>query len=481
MPHSQCGVTNDSPPHLCRTCLCVNVIALGGCGLSTAGSWGGGHHSLGLTGGSASGKTTVAQKIIEALEVPWVALLSMDSFYKVLSEEQHQLAAQNEYNFDHPDAFDYDLMVQTVTKLKEGKQVDIPVYDFTSHSRAKYTCPVYGANVILFEGIMAFHSKPLRDLMDLKIFVDTDSDVRLARRLQRDIAERGRDLDGVLKQYEKFVKPAFLQYIEPTMQFADIVVPRGAANEVAIHLIAQQVKDQLKKRGLNFRSKLLEQGGTDNGMLPSSLHILPGRAQVRGMHAVIRCRETKRDEFVFFTKRLACLIIEYALSLLPFEDVIVKTPQHKLYEGKRFKGNLCGVSILRAGEVLELALLSVCKDVMVGKMLIQTNPKTGEPELHFLRLPPNIKDYHVILMDATLATGAAALMAIRVLLDHDVPQENILFVSILVATPGVRAVAYAFPQVKIITSAVDQLVNEQFHIIPGLGNYGDRYFGTGPD
>ncbi|KAG8131581.1 putative Uridine-cytidine kinase protein, partial [Naja naja] len=151
---------------------------------------------IGLGGGSASGKTTVARMIIEALDVPWVVLLSMDSFYK-------ELAASNDFNFDHPDAFDFDLMIATLKKLKQGKSVKIPVYDFTSHSRKKEW------------------------LLDMKIFVDTDSDIRLVRRLRRDISERGREIDGVIKQYNKFVKPAFDQYIQPTMRLADIVVPRG--------------------------------------------------------------------------------------------------------------------------------------------------------------------------------------------------------------------------------------------------------------
>jgi len=435
---------------------------------------------IGLAGGSASGKTTVAQRIIESLGVRWVSLLSMDSFYKVLNEEQHKQAALNEYNFDHPDAFDFDLMVQTLQKMKEGKRVEVPVYDFTTHCRAKYTRTMYGANVIVFEGILVFASKKLLELMDLKVFVDTDSDIRLARRLRRDISERGRDLEGVLKQYNTFVKPAFQQYIEPTMQYADIVVPRGAQNEVAMQLIVQQVKDQLKKRGFNFRSKLLtDQPNGDK--LPESVHILPGKSQVKGMHTVIRNKDTKRDDFVFFTNRLACLIIEYALSLLPFKDVVVDTPRGLEYTGKRFTGKLCGVSILRAGEVLEPALLSVCKDPTVGKILIQTNETTGEPELHFLRLPPDIAECHVVLMDATVATGAAAIMAIRVLLDHDVPEENILLVSILAAQLGVHSVAYAFPRVKIVTSAIDAHVDQHYHILPGVGNYGDRYFGTGPD
>ncbi|XP_064394292.1 uridine-cytidine kinase-like 1 [Halichondria panicea] len=435
---------------------------------------------IGLAGGSASGKTTVACRVIESLKVPWVSLLSMDSFYKVLTPSQHEAAAKNEYNFDHPDSIDFELLIETLAKLKEGKHVEVPFYDFSTHRRAKYTKTMYGANVIIFEGILAFANKELLNLMDLKVFVDTDSDVRLVRRLRRDITERGRELEGVLKLYNKFVKPAFQQYIEPTMQHADIVVPQGAENEVAMRLIVQHIKNQLKKRGFKSRSKLLN-GQPNGNKLPESVLILPGKPQVKGMHTVIRNRDTKRDDFVFYTNRLACLLIEHALSLLPFEDCMVESPQGSQYMGKTFRGKVCGVSILRAGEVLEPALLSVCKDATLGKILIQTNPNTGEPELHFLRLPSNIAEFHVVLMDATIATGAAAIMAIRILLDHDVKEENIMFVSILASRLGAHSVAYAFPRVNIVTSAIDEQVNENFYILPGVGNYGDRYFGTGLD
>ncbi|CAI7997178.1 Uridine-cytidine kinase-like 1 [Geodia barretti] len=273
---------------------------------------------IGLAGGSASGKTTVARRIIESLGVPWVSLLSMDSFYKALTPEQNKKAAENEYNFDRPDAFDMDLLVETLQKLKEGKHVEIPIYDFSTHAHAKYKHTMYGANVVVFEGIMAFCHAPLLKLMDLKIFVDTDSDIRLARRLRRDIAERGRDLEGVLKQYNKFVKPAFHQFIQPTMQYADIVVPRGGQNRVAVQLIVEHVKDQLKQRGFNNRPKLLA-GQRETEALPDSVHILPNKPQVKAMHTVIRNKETKRDDFVFFTNRLACLAMEYAHSFLPFQ------------------------------------------------------------------------------------------------------------------------------------------------------------------
>ncbi|KAF7209984.1 transcript variant X4 [Nothobranchius furzeri] len=432
---------------------------------------------IGLCGGSASGKTTVARKIIEALDVPWVVLLSMDSFYKVLSPEEQTLAASNDYNFDHPDAFDFGLLTHTLRKLKQGKSVKIPVYDFTTHGRQKEWKTVYGASVIIFEGIMAFADKELLKLLDMKIFVETDSDIRLVRRLRRDITERGREIEGVIKQYNKFVKPAFEQYIEPTMRLADLVVPRGGGNMVAIDLIVQHVHSQLEEVGKGYRAALASAHQAQP--LPQTLSVLESTPQVRGMHTIIRNKETSRDEFIFYSKRLMRLLIERALSFLPSQIHIVQTPQGEDYVGRTFYGKrVTGVSILRAGETMEPALRAVCKDVRIGKILIQTNQDTGEPELHYLRLPKDIGEDHVILMDCTVSTGAAAMMAVRVLLDHDVQEDKILLVSLLMAEMGVHSVAYAFPQVKIITTAVDKKVNDVFHIIPGIGNFGDRYFGT---
>ncbi|XP_052774214.1 uridine-cytidine kinase-like 1 isoform X2 [Mya arenaria] len=433
---------------------------------------------IGLCGGSASGKTTVAKRIIEALDVPWVSLLSMDSFYKVLGEKEHEAANRNEYNFDHPDAFDFELLAKTLRRLKFGKKVDVPVYNFVSHSRESQCKTIYGANVVIFEGIMTFVNKDLLQLMDMKIFVDTDSDIRLARRMKRDITERGRELEGVLKQYNTFVKPAMEHYIAPTMSCADIIVPRGGENTVAIDLIVQHVHSQLKKRGFCLRQSLANSGNNGHSH-PSSLHVMKESPQIKGIHTFIRNSDTARDEFIFYSKRLMRLLFEYAMNLLPHKKVTIDTVQGIPYKGSRLDiKKIVGVSILRAGETMEQALCEVYQNITIGKILIQTNLDTGEPELHYLRLPRDIKESHVMLMDATVATGAAAMMAIRVLLDHDVPEENIILLSMLMGDSGVHSIAYAFPKVKLVTTAVDSEVNDKFHIMPGIGNFGDRYFGT---
>lgn len=206
---------------------------------------------IGVAGGTASGKTTVCHKIVESLkEDNWrVAVISQDSFYKTLSEEELDLAKKNLYNFDHPDAFDYDIIEETLARLKDGRKAEIPCYDFKTHKRSEDTIPVYGSDIIIFEGILVFYSKKILDFFDLKIFVDTDADTRLVRRIRRDIADRGRDLEGVLAQYEKFVKPSFDEYVLPTKKHADIIIPRGGTNVVAIDLMTQHIKLKLRSNG----------------------------------------------------------------------------------------------------------------------------------------------------------------------------------------------------------------------------------------
>ncbi|XP_036178843.1 uridine-cytidine kinase-like 1 isoform X3 [Myotis myotis] len=483
--------------------------------------------AIGLGGGSASGKTTVARMIIEALDVPWVVLLSMDSFYKVLTQQQQEQAALHNYNFDHPDAFDFDLIVSTLQKLKQGKSVKVPVYDFTTHSRKKDWKTLYGANVIIFEGIMAFADKTLLELLDMKIFVDTDSDIRLVRRLRRDISERGRDIAGVIKQYNKFVKPAFDQYIQPTMRLADIVVPRGSGNTVAIDLIVQHVHSQLEEVSVllplthcslvscrcRSASSVSEEAALGYGRAGLGAPVPPAAADAEcpqehasgAGHAHHHQGQGDQPGRVHLLLQEADAAAHRARAVLPalpgaqgwvgggargpscssapptsvLQDCVVQTPQGQDYAGKCYAGKqITGVSILRAGETMEPALRAVCKDVRIGTILIQTNQLTGEPELHYLRLPKDISDDHVILMDCTVSTGAAAMMAVRVLLDHDVPEDKIFLLSLLMAEMGVHSVAYAFPRVRIITTAVDKRVNDLFRIIPGIGNFGDRYFGT---
>eukprot|EP01083_Nonionella_stella_P039585 107647_1 len=231
---------------------------------------------IGIAGGTASGKTTVCRKVLENLGLPWVVVLSTDSFYKGLTKEQHENVS--EYNFDHPDAFDFDLLREKLATIREGKSVEIPVYDFVTHSRRPETETIYGADVVVVEGILSLYHKDIRDLLDLMVFVDADSDLRLARRIKRDIAERGRTLDSVLAQYVKTVKPSHDNFCTPTKRYCDIIIPHGRHNPVAIDLLTEHIRTQLSKRGVDFRpenlpetKRLIEKSTQINVMKSSSL------------------------------------------------------------------------------------------------------------------------------------------------------------------------------------------------------------------
>ncbi|XP_028832489.1 uridine-cytidine kinase 2-B-like isoform X2 [Denticeps clupeoides] len=196
--------------------------------------------------------SSVCEKIMELLgqnkidhRQRQVVILSQDSFYMELTPEQKAKAVKGQFNFDHPDAFDNELIRKTLQDIIEGRAVRIPVYDFINHCRRDESVTLYPADVVLFEGILMFYHQEIRDLFQMKLFVDTDADTRLSRRVLRDIGERGRDLEQVLTQYITFVKPAFEEFCLPTKKYADVIIPRGADNMVAINLIVQHIQDLL--------------------------------------------------------------------------------------------------------------------------------------------------------------------------------------------------------------------------------------------
>ena len=198
---------------------------------------------IGIAGGTASGKTTVAQKIKEVFGSN-VELVSHDYYY--LPHNDMTYEERTKINYDHPNAFETDRLIGDIRDLKAGKAVDVPVYDFTIHNRVDDTVRVEPKRVIIVEGILVFENEELRSLMDIKIFVDTDSDERLARRILRDVKERGRSLDSVLTQYTTTVKPMHDQFVEPSKRYADIIIPRGGQNSVALEMINERIKSILR-------------------------------------------------------------------------------------------------------------------------------------------------------------------------------------------------------------------------------------------
>jgi uridine kinase len=202
---------------------------------------------IGIAGGSGSGKSTVARRVGEALSRTSVAFLDMDAYYRnfvhLPMEERKQV------NWDHPDAFDTDLLAEQVRELCEGRAVSKPVYDFVTHTRSARTERISPADVLLIDGILLFVDERMRDLCDVKVFVDADADIRLIRRLRRDVNKRGRTLDEVITQYLDTVHPMHLQFVEPSKRYADVIVPRGGHNAIAIEMIVAKIKHRLARRG----------------------------------------------------------------------------------------------------------------------------------------------------------------------------------------------------------------------------------------
>nr|KJB13977.1 hypothetical protein B456_002G103600 [Gossypium raimondii] len=370
---------------------------------------------IGVAGGAASGKTTVCDMIIQQLHDQRVVLVNQDSFYHNLTEEE--LARVHEYNFDHPDAFDTEKLLDSIENLRHDRAVDIPNYDFKSYkSNAFPARRVNPSDVIILEGILIFHDPRVRELMNMKIFVDTDADVRLARRIRRDTVDKGRDIGAVLDQYSKFVKPAFDDFILPTKKYADIIIPRGGDNHVAIDLIVQHIRTKL--------------GQHDLCKIYSNLYVIQSTFQIRGMHTLIRDSLTTKHDFVFYSDRLIRLVVEHGLGHLPFTEKQVITPTGSVYTGVDFCKRLCGVSVIRSGESMENALRACCKGIKIGKILIHREGDNGQ-QLIYEKLPQDISERHVLLLDPILGTGNSAVQAISLLIKKGVPESNIIFLNLI--------------------------------------------------
>lgn len=194
---------------------------------------------IGIAGGTGSGKTTVANTILDQVGLDNVSYIPHDAYYIDLADLP--LIQRKQVNFDHPDSLDTELMIEHVIALKEGKNIHLPVYDFASHTRTEDTILVEPNPIILVEGILIFTEPRLRDLFDVKLFVDTDADIRLMRRIRRDITERGRTTENVLTQYENTVRPMHLEFVEPSKRYADVIIPEGGHNQVAMDMVIARI------------------------------------------------------------------------------------------------------------------------------------------------------------------------------------------------------------------------------------------------
>ncbi|KAH8483819.1 hypothetical protein H0E87_028292 [Populus deltoides] len=421
-----------------------------------------------------------------------------DSFYHSLSDDT--LTQVYDYNFDHPDAFNTELLLSCMEKLKNGRAVNIPNYDFQNHKRIGPGWEVNPSDIIILEGILVLHDPRVRDLMNMKIFVDTDSDLRLARRIQRDTVERGRNIQNVLDQfqlnidkyfqlwnyystnlsnmvfryssfqpviynlqYARSVKPSFEEFILPSKKYADVIIPRGGDNDVAIDLIIQHIRAKL---GQHHLCKIYP-----------NVSVIHSTFQMRGMHTLVRDVKTTKHDFVFYADRLIRLVVEHGLGHLPFTEKQITTPTGSVYPGVVFCKRLCGVSVIRSGESMENALRACCKGIKIGKILIHGEGNNGR-QLIYEKLPADISSRHVLLLDPVLASGNSAVKAINLLLSKGVVESNIIFLNLIAAPQGIHVVCKKFPKLKIVTSEIDATLDVDLRVIPGMGEFGDRYFGT---
>ncbi|KAL2875587.1 Uridine kinase [Colletotrichum sp. CLE4] len=342
---------------------------------------------IGIAGSSGSGKSTLSHAIVRKLNLPWVVILSMDSFYNPLTPEQSKRAFDNDFDFDAPDAIDFNVLVDCLRDLKAG-----------------------------------------------------------------DVKERGRDVDGIMKQWFKFVKPNFEKFVEPQRKVADIIVPRGIENRVAMAMVVQYIERKLIEKSTHHRAALTQlELAAASDPLSDRVVILDQSPQLRGMSTIIQDIDTSAEDFIFYFDRLACLLIEQALNNVQFREKTIATPQGYKYNGLQATGDVSAVLVLRGGAAFETALKRVVPDMRTGRILIQSNVRTGEPELHYLKLPDNIDSHEsVLLIDTQMASGGAALMAVQVLVDHGVAQDKIVLACYAAGRLGVHRLAKVFPGITIV-------------------------------
>ncbi|MCJ1438036.1 Uridine kinase [Xylographa pallens] len=384
------------------------------------------------------------------------------------------MAFRNEFDFDSPKAIDFDNLVDRLRELKHGKRANIPIYSFEKHQREEKTISIYSPHVLILEGIFALYDPRVLELLDMKIFAEADADLCLSRRITRDVRERGRDIDGCIKQWFAFVKPNFQRYVEPQRNIAgmllskemlpgcaevaaaDIIIPRGIENTVAIDMVVKHIQRVLAEKSRKHQKELqiLGKQVEDKPLSPNVL-LLKETRQIVGMNTIIENPRTREVDFIFYFDRLATLLVERAMDNLHFSPTEIQTPQGSTYRGLKLLGEVSAVVILRAGSCFETGLKRVIPDCRTGRILIKTSYRTGEPELHYLKLSSDISTHaSVLLLDSQMSSGGAALMAVRILVDHGVPENNIVFVTYSAGKMGINRLLKVFPEMKVVVCKV---------------------------
>eukprot|EP01083_Nonionella_stella_P082915 229050_1 len=473
---------------------------------------------IGVAGGTASGKTSVCKAIVNNLRLPWVQILSLDCFYRPLTDEER--ADVGNYNFDHPNAFDWDLLLNVLQELKQGKAVKCPEYDFTTHSRKDEYTLMYGADVVLVEGILMLHNPDIVNQFDVKVFVKTDDDIRLIRRIKRDIAERGRTLDGVIAQYQKTVKPSYTLFCEPTQAVADIVIPRGRDNTVAIQLLCDHIKNKLIEGGninpVFYRHSKYESDDTSKWIMPSNVMLPPNDHKIVKVQAAVDALDDDTlngtqllHNISLLCNRLLALCLEVFIprrfctpspehTPSPYEPQstpeivimeeeeteeeedtdeeakhscdeceakekvgikIAKIALPSAVEQHEFK--ICVVTIFSGGMIFGETIMEQMGNnksysINFGSIhIFHERQKPAKPRFYDRKLPHDIHRQKVIMVDAFIGTGNRARMALQVMVDHHVPEQNICFISLVSSQQGIVNLARVFPSVQFITARID--------------------------
>ncbi|KAI3320072.1 uridine kinase [Xylariaceae sp. AK1471] len=364
---------------------------------------------IGIAGSSGSGKSTLSHAIVSKLNLPWVVILSMDSYYKPLDAESSKKAFNNEYDFDSPEAIDFDALLETLRDLKAGKRAEVPVYSFEKHQRMEETTIIYSPHVLILEGIFALYDQRVMELMDMR-------------------------------------------YVVPQRNHADIIVPRGIENRVAMTMVTQYIERKLSEKSTHHRAALKSlEAGFESEPLSKRVVVLKETPQLKGMNTLIQDIDTSSEDFIFYFDRFSCLLIEQALNNVHFKELTVETAAGILYHGLAPKGEVSAVLVLRGGATFEAGLRRVIPDCRTGRLLIQSNVRTGEPELHYLKLPKDISKHEsVLLLDSQMSSGGSGLMAVQVLVDHGVPQDRIVFATYSAGRVGLHRLTKVFPEIAVV-------------------------------
>lgn len=352
-----------------------------------------------------------------------------------------------------------------------SKRTDIPVYSFEIHQRLDTTVSIYSPHVIVLEGILTLNDPRILEMLDLKVYMEADADLCLSRRIVRDVRERGRTIEGTIKQWFSSVKPAFTKYVEPQREVADLIVPRGMMNTMAIRMIASETRQILKDKSSRHMAELERLGqGAEDQPLSENVMLLEEKPQIRAIMTLLRNPSTTSTEFMFYTDRLTALLVEKALDCHNFVAQKINTPAKQMYSGLKSAGKVSAIIVLRGGGCMESGLRRSIPDCLTGRLLIQSNLRTGEPELHYLTLFPNISEHEtVLLLDPQMSSGGAALMAVKVLVDHGVAEKRIVFVTMMTGKKGVNRLTSVFPDIKVVVGEIVDDYEKRW--------IEDRYFG----